>query len=265
MSAAASLSPSHGYELILLRERSIVTRLDVGPFLIMYGFLVSLDFKEEEESTFSHVIFPFVLLMHLVLFLLQQWSVSWRVKVGYRKILSSSSKMLMSSTHCFVEAPHVEKHQSSHDDDIVSVEHRLLNYDTNKESNEVLLIVNFQDIVFRCNLSVEMGVIKYKDDADQFLWNLSEPNDSNETSSESVSLSSVPSFHRVRYPINLPLSFYNDWRGHKSMEQVVIAQQTYGTNSTPIQLPPFLDLLQQQVMAPFFFISDSLLLVVEFG
>ena len=36
------------------------------------------------------------------------------------------------------------------------------------------------------------------------------------------------------------------------MELVRMAQHTYGANTTPINLPPFLDLLQEQVVAPFF-------------
>mmetsp|Transcript_30054 Transcript_30054/g.34474 ORF Transcript_30054/g.34474 Transcript_30054/m.34474 type:complete len:1431 (+) Transcript_30054:65-4357(+) len=271
-----SLSPpplpttdSSGYVLVLLRERPILTRLDVGPFLIFYGFLVSLDFMHEQEqrrqenyngeinlSSFSLVVFPLVMIAHLAIFLVQQSSVTWRARVGYKKMVYISSlpspESLLSWTHCLVEAPHVDKHQSSHDAGIVSVEYRVQNNEAhNKDNMEVLAIVNFHDIVFRCNIVTEKGKTKNKDDADNFLWNLTEWDDKNESFCKTASLNSGL-FHRLRYPINFPLSFYERWRGHKSMEHVVIAQQTYGTNTTPIELPPFLDLLQEQVVAPFF-------------
>ena len=83
---------SDGYVLIPLRERNILARLDIGPFLLSYGLLLALDFMEwqptpeygdsgDDEigmSSFSLVAFPLVLFLHFSLFLVQQWSVSWR-------------------------------------------------------------------------------------------------------------------------------------------------------------------------------------------
>lgn len=59
-------------------------------------------------------------------------------------------------------------------------------------------------------------------------------------------------FHRLRYPIHHPLSFYKQWRGHTSMKQLLLAQQTYGSNTTNVELPPFIKLLKEQVLATFF-------------
>jgi len=254
--SSTDTSDADGYVLIPLQERSILTRLDVGPFLLGYGFLISLDFMNGEAipeseaggdgepgmSSFSMVAFPLLLILHIWLFLVQQWSVPWRAKVGFQRIdtkatKSSSSRKLLSWTHCLVESPNVDKHQSSHDAGIVPVKHL-----TRKSDGEtkVLAVVNFHDIIFRCNIVDEH-------DADTSLWS------SDKKSAPVSTTNSKPGlFRRLRYPINLPLSFYENWRGHGTMELIRKAQFTYGTNTTPINLPPFLDLLQEQVVAPFF-------------
>ena len=175
------LSPSDtgdtgGYALIPLRQRSTMTRLDVGPFLLSYGLLVASDFLHEPSipkntaiSLFSLIAFPLILSLHFSLFLVQQWSVSWRATVGYKKIHTSgmrsplSSKILLSWTHCLVEARNVNRHQSSHDIGLVPVRHSLRQTVGNGSDTEVVAIVNFHDIIFRCNIND--GI-----DADTFLW-----------------------------------------------------------------------------------------------
>ena len=258
-------SDTDGYVLIPLRQRSILTRLDIGPFLLSYGLLVSLDLMHDQHmpenesgsddgtsmSLFSLVAFPLILFFHLSLFLVQQWSVSWRATIGYQRIdtrstsSSSSSKTLLSWTHCLVEAPNVDQHQSSDNAGIVPVKHRIRKATGSGGDTKVLAVVNFHDIIFRCNIVDD-------NDADAFLW--SNDNDSTPISPTSNQNANSTSglFHRLRYPINLPLSFYENWRGHRTMDLVRMAQNTYGTNTTPINLPPFLDLLQEQVVAPFF-------------
>jgi len=257
--SSVDTSGTNGYVLIPLRQRSVFTRLDVGPFLFCYGFLVSLDFMQEQHedettmSSFSLVAFPLVLFAHLGLFLIQQWSVPWRAIVGYRRAdtkkssssSSSSSKALLTWTHCLVEAPNVDKHQSSHDAGIVPVKHRIRRTGENDKDVKVLAVVNFHDVVFRCNVVDDT-------DADTSLWSNDNDTTPMKTNTSDRANSLVVLFHRLKYPIHLPLSFYENWRGHQSMELVRKAQQTYGTNTTPIDLPPFIDLLQEQVVAPFF-------------
>ena len=258
-SADTSDVDADGYVLIPLRERIILMRLDFGPFLLGYGLLISLDFMngqpifesdggfdgEINMSSFSLVAFPLLLFLHIWLFLVQQWSVSWRATVGYQRIdtkatRSSSSIKLLSWTHCLVESPNVDKHQSSHDAGIVPVYHRSRKTDND---TKVLAVVNFHDLIFRCNIVDD-------EDVDTFLW--SSDKDSTPINQTSKVDSASGLFHRLRYPINLPLAFYENWRGHRTVELVRKAQLTYGTNTTPINLPPFLDLLQEQVVAPFF-------------
>ena len=234
--------PSDGFLLIPLRERSMVMRLDVWPFLVCYMLLISLDylyFDEETEENmptvlryFSQISFPLVLLGHIVLFLLQQWDVFWRSSVGYQQMNKSSLQSQW--THCLVEAPHVDKHQSAHEAGIVPI----------KLTTDGVSVVNFQDVIFR--------FCPKTPNADTTLWMTEEDEKISKVRSPTVKADDSPLFQRLRYPIYLPLSFYTNWEGHSTMSKVLMAQNAYGHNTTPIELPPFLELLQEQVVAPFF-------------
>ena len=239
-----------GYILIPLRERSIIGRLDVGLFLILYGILFGLDYYSNVGNqhhnqwieSFTLVAFPMVLIVHLGLFLLQQWSVVWRATVGYQRMKSTldTSKLW---THCLVEAPHVDKHHSSHDAAIIEVKRQKYN----SRNDDTVVIVNFQDIIFRCKCSKDDSD---GEDADSKLWSTTLK--SAQTKDNKTTTSKVFGFHRLRYPIHFPLTFYKKWCGYENMEDMLSAQQTYGTNTTNIELPPFIELLQEQVVAPFF-------------
>ncbi|KAG7346895.1 phospholipid-translocating P-type ATPase, flippase [Nitzschia inconspicua] len=258
---AGSSPQTDGYILTPLKERSVLTRLDVYPFVIAYGFLIFLDYcvqqndmKQSWIPPFTLVGFPLTLMLHLGLFLLQQWDVSWRATVGYQKSSFMQSKSPRSNdesdkinapwTHCLVEAPHIDKHHASHDSGIVAV--KCLKSITPREgSHDAVMVVNFQDLIFRSRLS------KSNEDFDFLLWTRN-----GDISSPALPVSGAPSeqgrFHRLRYPVQYPLYFYKQWRGHADMQQLFLAQQTYGANVTQIELPPFVELLQEQVLAPFF-------------
>jgi len=320
-SASSSTSTSNsdseateGYVLTPLEQRSILTRLDVGPFVLMYSCLIVLDFllysandssveqqqqRQQQNQDYSNntsgnsqyewvssfIVFPVVLLSHLSLFLLQQWNVSWRVTVGYRKGSASW-------THCWVVAPHVDQHHSADDSGIVPVEFRQQQQQQQQQqhqqqsssSTDIIAVVNFQDVVFRgiyvynpnkndydtnkigeTDSSISAKSMKSKASSeDIILWSVDVPSSSSSSSSLSKDQdndedNSKPGgvlgswrFHRLRYPIHFPLDFYQRWKGHSSIQQLTLAKDVYGTNTTPIELPPFSELLQEQVVAPFF-------------
>ena len=90
-------------------------------------------------------------------------------------------------------------------------------------------IIKFQDVVFRCSpLSV---------DDDVSLWKAS---------------ATPRVFRPLFYPVALPKSFYTQWQGHSSLDDVRQASEVYGANQTRLLLPTFFDLLLEQVLAPFF-------------
>jgi manganese-transporting P-type ATPase len=259
-SSSSSLSQTDGYVLIPLIERSLLMRLDVGPFLVAYMALVFLDsyvpvdnVERSWISTITLVAFPLFLLLHVGLFLLQQWDVAWRASVGYEKLdpLRYKSRSRKSPnhikdttfhkcTHCLVEAAHVDKHDASHGAGIVLITQLR---PVSNGSNEIVMTVNFQDIVFRCNPSDD------REDYDDSIWT---SNGEKSTARQEDITAQSNGFHRLRYPIHYPLSFYKQWKGHTCMKQLLLAQQTYGNNTTIVELPPFIKLLQEQVLAPFF-------------
>ena len=266
MTHADRMDSTDGYLLVPLIQRSIFTRLDVGPFAILYTILISLDFAEENQQNeswhvLSHWIFPIVLSAHVAIFLLQQWNVFWRATVGYRKVSSTTSSLSHQWTHCLVQAPQMDVHEASHEAGIVPVSYQNIpsqttTTSTSPESQNIpfkVAVVNFQDIIFRCCPCDQI-------DADVALW--SQGGDSSRTSSDDNCTNRNNGkresnckllFRRLVYPTQLPLSFFlNQWRGHASMSRIVTAKSVYGTNETPIQLPRFVELLQEQVVAPFF-------------
>lgn len=220
-----------GYSIAPLRERWVLSRLDVGPFLLCYLLLIASDFyhvvEDHETSIIASLpslLFPLVLLAHVSLFLLQQWDVFWRAVVGYKRLSLYSKNTQW--THCLVEAPHVEKHHAAHHVEIVRVQ---------KDGDVVFC--SFQDMIFRFALE--------ETDLDNTMWSI-------DHSSPSPTKSEGRSFHKLRYPVHLPLSFYQKWTGHATVPELVQAQRLYGSNATPIRLPPFLEMLQEQLVAPFF-------------
>jgi len=79
---------------------------------------------------------------------------------------------------------------------------------------------------------------------------LNNDDDDDEDTTKRTSNSSI--FHQLHYPIDFPLSFYTRWNGHSSITSVRQTLQTYSNNRLHINLPPFIDLLTQQLLAPFF-------------
>ena len=225
---------SVGYKLEPLVERSILMRLDVGPFLVIYSILIPLDRTQEQRMLLVDYLFPLVLIGQLALFFMQQWKVQVRARVGFQTAPSISQM-----THCLVEAlDGADKHDSAHDNGIVAA----------TSTDGGVVIVRFRDIVFRSPMTTTTG-----QDADVALWTTEDVDtDTPSTASQTTMTTSAQSFHRLRYPIHLPLHFYEEWTGFHEMPKLLLAQQVYGSNTTPIELPPFLTLLQEQVVAPFF-------------
>ena len=79
-------------------------------------------------------------------------------------------------------------------------------------------------------------------------------------------IGTLPLFHRLQYPVDLPPSFYSltpytgnsthnqhqQWKGHETTHSLNLTQSIYHTNQIIVNLPPFLTLLSQQLCSPFF-------------
>ena len=263
-----------GYLLTPLVERSIFTRLDFGPFIVIYSSLIYADYErasenENNESSSAAILlhpltltFAFALVSHLMIVLLQQWNVQIRSIVGYKRGVQtlvrggdSSSDMeaslatISSWTHCLVQeasAPLKESDSSTTKKPAVgnSVGAGIAFVEIRNENNGThVAIVKFHDITFRCPL------VPKAMDHDVTIW---QSQDKNKSTLNPKQCRKYLAFHRLRFPIDLPLSFYQHWNGHASLESVKKSQQLYGSNVTLLQLPAFAELLGEQVVAPFF-------------
>ncbi len=62
-----------------------------------------------------------------------------------------------------------------------------------------------------------------------------------------------PRFHRVHFPVDLPIKFYtNNWTGHSSHQSLKATSEIFGVNQTNIPLPSYSSLLTHQLLQPMF-------------
>ena len=248
-----------GHEVVPLIERSMFGRLDVFPFVLLYVLLIVLDYADlerhlhdDENSTvnddmtndpalalkiFRLMAFPLAFLAHLTVVLWQQWNVSVRCFVGYRQVSASKAAASFRRwTHCLVMAPVVGGQQ---DIGIVPVQRR--------DTEPTVVVVNFHDTIFR-------ATVDSRDQIMDTLWETATGSGLSPTKPQQTNTDASSSlFRRLRYPTDLPLRFYcKDWKGHIPLLSSKQAHGIYGNNRTQIELPPFFDLLGQQLLAPFF-------------
>ena len=147
-------------------------------------------------------------------------------------------------------------------------------------TDEKVAVISYEETVFRCCLNHDLPGQDVDMDS---IWKLHDKKDTSshshdksksskvastpisidrtETSSSnnvtttvsaSLSTNASSAFHRLHYPTDLPLSFYTLWTGHTTLQSLQQTLNIYSNNSLIINLPPFIDLLRQQLLAPFF-------------
>jgi len=277
-----------GYILTPLIQRSVWMRWDVGPYALVYGGLIYVDCHLLPTSAAVNNnnnnillqpitwLFALVIASHLLLVLMQQWNVHTRAWVGYQKATTTittnkktaahqTTTIMASWTHCLVEGGESgsNKQNGSNNNNNKSADAtagialvKLMQSKTTSQQQQVVAVVEFHDICFRC------PVFDRSLDEDVTIWKSNTTAATFAATTAATAVSPPPTnthsprthltFHRVRFPVHLPVSFYGTWKGHTSVETVVQCQRLYGTNATILELPTFGSLLGEQIVAPFF-------------
>ena len=227
-------SEETSFRLVPLIELPLYARLDVLPFGLLYGLLIGTDIylqrqtEEEDDDALGRLIlscvFGATLLGHLGLVLACQWNVSFKTLVGYK--MATGSPLSVAWTHCFVTSK-----SAADETGIVAV----TCCEPDKQHDTVVVVANFHDRIFRYATT--------SPDKDTSLWFGPE---------KETTKVPKPCFQALRYPIDLPLAFFRTWQGHASMESVTQATKLYGPNRMILKLPTLMDLLMEQLVAPFF-------------
>jgi P-type ATPase of unknown pump specificity (type V) len=125
--------------------------------------------------------------------------------------------------------------------------------------------ISYEEIIFRCCLDrnrtagqdLEMDSIWTMDEGSERPSTATTTSSPTATSKEELEMQNTQkgwsvNFHRLHFPIDLPVKFYTSWKGHSSKSSLKTARKVYGDNRLVISLPLFTDLLYQQLLAPFF-------------
>lgn len=209
------------------------------------------------------VVYLLLLAGQLMLFLKCQWDPEWRACIAFKASVSGSKlnerskvQTMKEWTHCLVVPPYSYEKETGGIVPVIVV-------DSDQEGSEgCTAVVHFRGLSYRCCVNVDNARI----DADlemQSIWKTDdlEDIDEDEDNNEEVNTSNTsaaaaawePHFHRLHFPIDLPLSFYTSWMGHNSKRDTLAATlQIYGRNITHIPLPSILSLLSQQLLQPLF-------------
>ena len=212
-------------KVTLHSPRTWLYRLDVLPFALFYavGFSLCLHYgspssigeKDHEYYLYIGLIgLPIGLSLHLLLFLLAQWSTSIRSLVGTLPTTSLEGS----------KVAHVTAAKNAGSDRLVSIE-RLPDHQFKmvKEGIEI-----FGKTFSIAQYYMSFQKIKFDYDYD------------------------CKTFVRMKYPTCAPLSQFLSWQGHGSKKQVQLSLFKWGYNEFDIPLPSFLDLYVTHLTAPFF-------------
>jgi predicted P-type ATPase len=259
---------SSAYTIIPLMERKVWLRLDVYPFAFMYMLLIWIDQNESYYQTLflsytqsirtttiptatitttttttieNHIwsmlltfptmmttMFGSILLLHVSIALFAQWNIRFRSKIGYyNKEASYDRTTFHQWTHCLIQQSSSHTHQvgTMIMADIVPI--HVVNHDRNTK------IIHFHNHVFRCHFYGSHV------DADVTLWKQPNQSQSQQQHDDDDHSNRTLQFCPVRYPIDLPLSFYTTWKGYTNLSSTVCASQVYGSNAMQLQLPSF--------------------------
>ncbi|RWS12635.1 manganese-transporting ATPase 13A1-like protein, partial [Dinothrombium tinctorium] len=59
-------------------------------------------------------------------------------------------------------------------------------------------------------------------------------------------------FEVLKFPVNLTIGEYLDWKGYTEENDLIVAERTYGKNDLEMVVPEFMELFKERATAPFF-------------
>ena len=282
-------SSSSSFHVTPLIELHPLLRWDVGPFAVLYAGLMAADYyyydndhNEQTTTTIITILLALTLILHASLVMATQWSVPWKVRVGYRpqnpQASATTTSRMQQWTHAYVVGQSHNNSAGSIMGDIVplhcvAVPQLLTSSLTDNKNNKTIHSNNNNNaptITTATAVPRTVAVVNFHEhilrycpegmDGDEALWTTNtstsssaqSSTNSNDNDNKATPSFIIPQFRPLMYPINLPLSFYAQWQGFSNIAQMTLANQVYGPNQTILQLPSFITLLGEQLVAPFF-------------
>ncbi|KAL9179232.1 hypothetical protein ACHAXT_008522 [Thalassiosira profunda] len=281
-----------GKERVLpLIQRPVHLRLDVLPFALGYLALILLDaqFTSGAAIILVDVLYVALLLGQLALFLKCQWDPLWHASIAYRRyryqpppsslradIIDGKMQDMTTWTHCLVVPPNPYATSDEKASQTVRPERAGIvpvALESASGGTSLVATIHFRGWTYRCCCNAAAGLEEEHADrpmesiwqpdgegSTSFLGEISDGEDEFEDDKKATgkyggscaTLGWEPHFHRLHFPIDLPLQFYARWTGHASDRALQSTRRIFGRNQTVIPLPPYLSLLTQQLLQPMF-------------
>jgi cation-transporting ATPase 13A1 len=269
--SSPTTSSSSAFRVIPLKQTPWYARVDVAPFAVLYTIFIVSDLmlfsssstdsspSEQEAQLVQQqkfllsIALGFTLFIHLLVVIATAWSIRLQVLVGYNIVVtggrnnnnntSTTTTDCQQWTHAWVQSRSSTTTTGGESGIVPIIQQRFDDQDT------LQLVIKFHECIFRYHQYSQHGTNHY-DDWETRLWSLSTTTSSSSWSDHTT----VPpnTFQPLRYPIDLPLSVLTQWQGHVTLDNVSRAYQLYGPNQMKVQLPSLVQLLGEQVLAPFF-------------
>lgn len=240
----------------------------------------------------TDALYIILLLSQLILFLKCQWDPIWHAAIAYRRYKfkrTSSSRSKSSSrnlteqmihdmrswTHCLVIPPSVDPSASSSSSSSSSIQTvrperpGIVPIILEQTCTSSVAVIHFRGWTYRCCCNTFDEDVHHVDLPMESIF-LDEKDFDKPLNTKHAIVSSdddagdgkdgtnnsncwEPHFHRLHFPIDLPIKFYtNKWIGHTTHHSLQATNKIFGLNQTIIPLPPFSSLLTQQLLQPMF-------------
>jgi hypothetical protein len=188
--------------IILYKETAWYRRLDVFPFVLMYGNALAFILSDQTLLKIGGlVLFPIALSIHLLFFLGAQSSVNFRCLIGKQKVTA-----IADASYVMVKAA-----KNAGKDRIVKL---IIDEEIKTDSDVDVLTKSYK--LSKVTFSFQEVTYSYN--------------------------SEQKKFQRLNYPIDVSVQECLAWRGHQTQDAFYAAIKRWGINEFNIPMPHFLDL-----------------------